>query len=78
MQMDPCMQEIFDHASEAYPEECCGVVTAAGVVVRLRNVASNPRKGFRISPNDYLMYCTGAMFVYHSHPDGVAVFSEMD
>ena len=72
------MQAIYDHAEACYPQECCGVVTAAGVTVPLDNVADNPHLSFKISPKDYLMYVQGALFVYHSHPDGKAVFSSAD
>ena len=78
MHMDRTMQAIYNHAAACYPQECCGVVTRAGVAVPLDNMAANPNTSFRISPNDYIMYVCGALFVYHSHPDGKAVFSDAD
>jgi proteasome lid subunit RPN8/RPN11 len=78
MREDEVIQGIYKHAEEAFPEECCGIVTAAGQVVRLKNISDTPRNSFRVSPNDYLAYAQGALFMYHSHPDHPAVASDAD
>ena len=72
------IKTIYEHAAKAYPEECCGVVSAAGTVVPLNNVADDPYNHFRVSAQDYLRFAEGAMFMYHSHPDRPAVASEAD
>ena len=78
MRPDNVLKAIYEHAEEVYPNECCGIVTAAGVAVPLENVSETPRRSFRISPNDYLMYAKGALFMYHSHPDREAIASGAD
>lgn len=78
MREDSTIREIYAHAEEEHSKECCGVVTAAGDVVRLENVAKNPHSSFCISAQDYLKYAGGAMFAYHSHPDRPAAASEAD
>jgi proteasome lid subunit RPN8/RPN11 len=78
MRIDRTMQAIYQHASDSYPEECCGVVTVAGDAVPLKNVSRTPTTSFEISSRDYLAYCHGALCVYHSHPDRKAVFSDAD
>ena len=78
MHMDRTMQAIYNHAAACYPQECCGVVTRAGVTVPLDNVAANPVTHFSISSRDNLMYVQGSLFIYHSHPDSKAVFSSAD
>lgn len=78
MKMDRTMQAVYDHCEACYPEECCGVVTRAGVTVPLKNVADNPTTSFRISNGDYLKYVVDALFVFHSHANSGAVFSAKD
>jgi len=75
---DNTIRAIYAHVESEYPKECCGVVTAAGFVVPLENTSDTPYTSFRISQRDYLKYCGGALFVYHSHPDRPAVASEAD
>lgn len=78
MHEDSTLRGIYAHAEEEYPKECCGIVTAGGVVVRLENTASNPYQSFCLSAKDYLKYAGGALFAYHSHPDRPAVASVAD
>jgi proteasome lid subunit RPN8/RPN11 len=75
------LDEIRQHASEAYPDECCGALIAgAGGMVeafRLPNTtAAEARRRFLISPADYRLAeqhaeeKQGALAgFYHSHPD---------
>ena len=72
--------EVFAHAREANPNECCGLIggTADGVsqsVYRLRNLAANPLVTYEAAPEDLfkaqrLMREQGELLlaIYHSHP----------
>lgn len=85
------LDEIRRHASETYPDECCGALIAGidGRIVeafRLPNTtAAGARRRFRVGPSDYRFsedharekHCTLAGF-YHSHPDHPARPSEHD
>lgn len=82
--------EIRRHASETYPNECCGALIASnGAIVeayRLPNTTSEgPRRRFRIGPDDYRLAearareCRGNLAgFYHSHPDHPARPSQHD
>jgi proteasome lid subunit RPN8/RPN11 len=82
--------EIRRHATEAYPNECCGALIAAnGAIVeayRLPNTTSEgPRRRFRIGPDDYRLAEARARErsgnlagFYHSHPDHPARPSQHD
>ena len=82
--------EIRRHASETYPNECCGALIGIdGAIVEaypLPNTTSaGARRRFLIGPDDYRQAearaherrATLAGF-YHSHPDHPAVPSEHD
>jgi proteasome lid subunit RPN8/RPN11 len=84
------LDEIRRHASEAYPDECCGALIASGGRIieafRLPNTtAAGARRRFRIGPSDYRLSeqraqeknATLAGF-YHSHPDHPARPSQHD
>jgi proteasome lid subunit RPN8/RPN11 len=85
------VEEIRRHASETYPDECCGALIAAsdGRIVeafRLPNTtAAGARRRFRVAPSDYRLseerarekQGTLAGF-YHSHPDHPARPSQHD
>lgn len=84
------LEDIGQHAREAYPDECCGALIAReGHIVRavrLPNTTSaGARRRFRIGPSDYRfaeeqareMNGTLAGF-YHSHPDAPARPSQHD
>jgi proteasome lid subunit RPN8/RPN11 len=82
--------EIRRHASETYPNECCGALIALnGAIVeayRLPNTtAEGPRRRFRIGPDDYRLAEARARErsgnlagFYHSHPDHPARPSQHD
>jgi proteasome lid subunit RPN8/RPN11 len=82
--------EIRRHASETYPDECCGaLIASAGAIVeafRLPNTtASGARRRFLIGPEDYRLAEARARErrgelagFYHSHPDHPARPSEHD
>jgi proteasome lid subunit RPN8/RPN11 len=82
--------EIRRHASETYPDECCGALISSGNAIveayRLPNTtAAGARRRFRIGPDDYRLAEARARErrgtlagFYHSHPDHPARPSEHD
>jgi proteasome lid subunit RPN8/RPN11 len=74
------VDEMFAHAREASPAECCGLIgggreESAQTVYRLRNVASDPLVGYEAAPEELfaaqrLMRERGEQLlgIYHSHP----------
>jgi proteasome lid subunit RPN8/RPN11 len=85
------VDEMFAHAREASPAECCGLLGGshegrARTVYRLRNVAADPLVGYEAAPEE-LFAAQRAMRergeqllgIYHSHPRSVEpVPSETD
>ncbi len=85
---------IFDHAVEAFPNECCGFLYGredgptriVSLAVPVANVKEgDQRRRFEISPLDYMraeQYAlenqTQLLGVYHSHPNHPAIASEHD
>jgi len=73
-------EELFAHAREADPNECCGLVGgnsdgAGQSVYRLRNLAANPLVTYEAAPEDLFnaqraMRARGEhlLAIYHSHP----------
>jgi|SRR4051812_39319911 proteasome lid subunit RPN8/RPN11 len=84
------VDEMFAHAREASPAECCGLVGGtserARSVYRLRNVAVNPFVGYEAAPEELFaaqrnMRERGEelLGIYHSHPRAaIPVPSETD
>jgi len=72
-------REIKIHAEEAYPEECCGIVSQ-GEYLREDNAADDPTTGFIIEPARYLrvLRARGVQALVHSHPDPLEPESEDD
>ena len=73
------LDEMFAHAREASPAECCGLIGGgrkkARTVYRLRNVARDPRVGYEAAPEELFaaqrrMRERGEVLfgIYHSHP----------
>jgi [CysO sulfur-carrier protein]-S-L-cysteine hydrolase len=73
------VEEMYAHAREAEPEECCGLIGGMNNVVhsvyRLRNVAREPRVGYEAAPEDLFaaqrqIRTRGEQLlaIYHSHP----------
>ena len=72
--------EIINHAREASPQECCGLIGGgadgqAQTIYRSRNVASNPLTSYEAAPEDLFaaqrtMRERGEQLlaIYHSHP----------
>ena len=85
------VDEMFAHAREANPAECCGLIgggheESARTVYRLRNVAGDPLVGYEAAPEELfaaqrLMRERGEQLlgIYHSHPRSPEPFpSETD
>jgi len=73
------LEEMFAHARECAPEECCGLLGGAGggaaSVYPLRNVAPRPEVAYEAAPEGLFeaqrsMRARGEALVgvYHSHP----------
>lgn len=73
------IEEIFAHAREALPQECCGLLGGrdglVSSVYRLRNIAENPLVEYEAAPEDLFvaqreMREKGETLlgIYHSHP----------
>jgi proteasome lid subunit RPN8/RPN11 len=67
---------------ETDEEERCGVVLKSGRVVELRNVAPDPKIGFRLDPAELLHWLTRkrspAVATWHTHPGQTPNLSEED
>ena len=84
------LDEMFAHARELSPAECCGLVGGnderARAIYRLRNVARDPHVGYEAAPEGLfaaqrVMRERGEelLGIYHSHPRSVEpVPSETD
>ena len=77
-------RDAFTHASEAYPEECCGLiinVNNSEIYWKCKNISkAYKEKSFVIDPIDY---ANGedlgeVLGIVHSHPDGELAFSHTD
>lgn len=62
------LADIKAHASAAYPEEACGIITARSRYVPQTNVSEDPCNNFEMDPHVFLDYKVAA--IVHSHPDG--------
>ena len=74
------LAEIFAHARETAPAECCGLIGgsqsgSAATVYRLRNVATNNQVSYEVAPEELFaaqkrMRDGGEelLAIYHSHP----------
>lgn len=84
------LDEMFAHARDESPAECCGLVGGgherARAIYRLRNVARNPLVGYEAAPEELfaaqrIMRERGEELfgIYHSHPRASEPFpSAMD
>ena len=73
------LNEIFEHARQTTPFECCGLIGGANDLAtsihRLRNVAGNPETAYEAAPEELFaaqrqMRERGEelLAIYHSHP----------
>ena len=80
---------VLRHAAEMFPNECCGLLIGqegrASAAHRARNIADDPRRRFRIDPEDHFAAIRRArkdglavIGAYHSHPEGDPRPSETD
>ena len=76
--------DAFNHATEAYPEECCGlIINVDGIETywKCKNISKAYKtKSFVIDPIDY---ANGedqgeVLGIVHSHPNGDLGFSHVD
>lgn len=90
---DGLLAQLYAHAREAFPEECCGYIAGTSVV-RCRNAQADgehpthPERGaetgFVIAGRELFDFArtfstdTPAWVVYHSHTDGRAYLSAVD
>ena len=86
---EPIWRAVQDHARDAAPDECVGLLFGrAGKVTRavpLANLSPTPRTRFFADPQGLLAALTAAdahadalLAIYHSHPDGAALPSATD
>ena len=73
------VDEIFEHAHESAPRECCGLIGGAEgnaqTIYRMRNAAADPLVTYEAAPEDLFaaqrsMRERGELLlaIYHSHP----------
>jgi len=75
------LADIYAHAEEAFPEECCGLVVNVGHelrIVRADNVSHAPRESFKIDPVFYLRHVDNVELIYHSHPNSSSALTDAD
>ncbi|KRF43425.1 Mov34/MPN/PAD-1 family protein [Paenibacillus sp. Soil787] len=85
--------DLISHSFKRLPEEACGFILGgqahgkneelqASTFIPLRNVASNPRNRFDISPVEMLPYLMDSnntvIGLFHSHPTAPPIPSEQD
>ena len=84
MTCDSLTTEAYRHATECYPEECCGLlldIKGVHTYWKCENVSkSYKEKSFVINPLDW---AEGedqgeVLGIVHSHPDGLLEFSHTD
>ncbi len=75
---------IREHALQASPEECCGLVVSTEShepkAIKCKNISKTPDKHFVICPTDYVKASALGKVVatYHSHADDFDTLSEFD
>ena len=78
-------QQLLDHANQTAPHECVGLISTAGTIFPLDNVAEHPETSFAASPDQQ----HGALeqirarghkldAIYHSHTTGPVYPSAKD
>jgi proteasome lid subunit RPN8/RPN11 len=83
------VEEIFAHAREALPRECCGVLIGSGSAIvearRTRNLSEGNRTRFEIDPKGHIDARRDArrrgldvVGFYHSHPQSEPIPSQTD
>ena len=83
------LDEVVEHAREAAPEECCGMIATrdgeAVAVFRMRNASPSPRTGYEMDGKEQYTVQMGIEdndlelgAIYHSHPRTDAEPSQAD
>jgi len=88
---DAQLKEIYAHAKETYPHECCGFLLGTvddrlvHQVRRATNLNQNRADRFEIDPKEYMQVQFEAdeaqmdiLGIYHSHPDWPPIPSQTD
>jgi proteasome lid subunit RPN8/RPN11 len=89
---DAQLKQIYAHAKESYPHECCGFLLGefsdGGLVRQVRRAANQNQARadrFEISPQEFMQTQLAAdeagldiIGIYHSHPDWPAIPSQTD
>ena len=81
--------DIEAHARAAAPEECCGLLLGTADAItdsaRARNCAKDPRRRYRIDPDDHFAAIRrsralglAVIGAYHSHPASAPIPSDTD
>ena len=81
---DRVLEQVYAHAREAFPAECCGYLRGDDLeVVRCTNADPHAER-FAIDGKDLLAFAKSfdsdrpARVIYHSHTNGRAYFSQTD
>lgn len=61
------VEQVYRHANEVVPLECCGLILHCGGYVRCENVSPTPRDDFVIADETYLRYESDVVGIAHSH-----------
>ena len=83
------MQEIVDHAKNAFPNEACGLIAGlegqASEIIAIKNIAENPQAHYMMDANEQLQALKHFdnqgiewLGVYHSHPNSKPIPSLED
>ena len=72
-------RDIAAHAARCYPHECCGFIVD-GDYMPCENISADAAAQFEINPKDYARAEEHGHIeaIVHSHPNGVALASELD
>jgi [CysO sulfur-carrier protein]-S-L-cysteine hydrolase len=73
------IEELYAHARECSPRECCGLIGGKGnkvtTVYRVENVATDPRTAYEVAPEELFSVQRRMrdkdeklLGIYHSHP----------
>lgn len=72
--------QILNHADSCGEAECCGFVINNEIYTPCKNISSDPKNYFEISPDDWITAEQQGVItaIVHSHPNGLPILSEAD
>lgn len=72
--------QILNHADSCGEAECCGFVINNEIYIPCKNISSDPKNYFEISPDDWITAEQQGVItaIVHSHPNGLPILSEAD